>query len=520
MAKEKKQSLRDRIQRRNMFRVKSTGQVVHKVQIGGMATLQAAAEAIADNAFEEATNQDRSGKSINEVTADLTDQLLAGDTDAVEDKEKRSTERAEEVTKSKVRAAEIDIEEPDEEEKAVIEHRRQTGISRINHLNQAYQSARAFCMNEGVVDESNDPEFNDDDPLDYLCVLCFEDAATDAVSCSSQITGCNRWFHLNCLGLLDGGPEFEWVCMDCANHNLVLDKKCGIAGVELTDEILAAQPVDDSDEEQGVIGNDVDKECGDNDSKSDEDYDPDETADNEDSCSEDDATVAEPSPSRKKPARKKPARKKDQSSASAPKTKRTKVSDEEDIFDGDDDIEICEVKVEDDEEVKPTARSAGANPTTAKQQLDIEVRKKIRAVRKPMEILQSTSTPFTRTDAYDPDKHVDAPVAKESLFPWNVHGTFYFGNQQPNEEGSKDVGVFNRPVMYLCAGSKANAMYIADHFREEKRKLAEHGQVLGFKVKIIVGYESYEQVFRSEKCKKKVPPPRPEYNKKSTIKLS
>ena len=136
-----------------------------------------------------------------------------------------------------------------------------------------------------------------------------------------------------------------------------------------------------------------------------------------------------------------------------------------------------------------------------------------------MEILQSTSTPFTRTDAYDPDKHVDAPVAKELLFPWNVHGSFYFGNQAPNEEGSKDVGVLNRPVMYMCAGSKANAMYIADHFRAEKRKLAKHGQALGFKVKIIVGYESYEQVFRSEKCKQKIPPPRPKYNKKSTIKI-
>jgi len=247
----KKPSLRDRIERRNKFRSKKTGKIV---QMDGIATLQVAASAIVENAFEEVmANQDHP-KSINEVTADMTDNLLAGDTDAVEEEEKRSTERAaEEVAEAPAAAVDDadDIEEPDEKEEAIIEQRCQSGISRQNIHNQAYQAARAFCMNEGVVNDSNDPEFNDDDPLDYVCALCFEDAATDAVSCFSQITGCKRWFHLNCLGLLDGGPEFEWVCMDCANHNLVLDKKCGIEGVELTDEILAAQPVDDSDEEKG-----------------------------------------------------------------------------------------------------------------------------------------------------------------------------------------------------------------------------------------------------------------------------
>jgi len=189
MAK-KKLSLHDKIQHRNRFCVKSTGQLVQNVQIDGMVTLQAAAEAIAANAFEGVmANQDQSGKSINEVTADLTDQLLAGGTDSVEEKEKLSTERAEEVTTSEAHAPEVDdaedIKEPDEEEKTVIEQRRQSGFLTKNHHNQAYQAACAFCMNEGVVNESNDPEFSDDDPLDYACALCFEDAATDAVSCFS-----------------------------------------------------------------------------------------------------------------------------------------------------------------------------------------------------------------------------------------------------------------------------------------------------------------------------------------------
>ena len=470
----KKLSLLERIERRRRIRSKRTGLTV---DMQGIFTLEEAVKALA----------------LKEK----------------EQQAKAAPKAAPERQQAEAQPKEEDTEEPTEREKIAIKNRKESRISKYNVHNQAYQVVRASLANKGVLDESNDPDNNDDDPLDYICPICLKNAETDSVSCYSQFAACKRWFHCACLGIPEEGPEFEWVCQHCANNHLHLMAPSGPEGVEITDAILELQP-DSDDEADGDPDYELEEQTDD------KEHGEEESSSNAGGSGDEQAV---PSPPRKRKRKRKRKSKREHKSKSAPpRTKRSKISENEDIFDGNDDIEIMQEGEEEEKERIP-ARSAGANATTAKQQLDIEVRKKIRAVKKPKQILQSTSTPFTRTDEYDPDIHVDAEVAKEALFPWNVHGSFYFGNQAPNEEGSKDVGVLNKPICYFCAGSTANAKYLAQHFRDAQTKLKAHGEELGFKVKIMIGYDNYEQVFRSEKCKLKKAPPRPKHNKKSTIKI-
>jgi hypothetical protein len=143
-------------------------------------------------------------------------------------------------------------------------------------------------------------------------------------------------------------------------------------------------------------------------------------------------------------------------------------------------------------------RKTGAPPTTARQQMDQQVRGKLRGTKQMMETTQKMSLPISRQDGFKKTGQNNIAKAKtEASFPWVIHGLTCFTEQASNDDGhNKDGGLFlAKPKLKLFVGSKA-----------AKKKLLASLKSGDFATEIYSNYDDYEASFRSESALKKPGP--------------
>ena len=117
-------------------------------------------------------------------------------------------------------------------------------------------------------------------------------------------------------------------------------------------------------------------------------------------------------------------------------------------------------------EKKWIPQAAGARPTNAIHQVDAKTREKLKAVQKPMEMLQKITLPFYRSDECKPPahKHFLQEAIQQSHWPWVIHGSFCFTNQKPNDDAAKQATYLLRPQLNLWVRSRDAARKVAKHF--------------------------------------------------------
>ena len=155
---------------------------------------------------------------------------------------------------------------------------------------------------------------------------------------------------------------------------------------------------------------------------------------------------------------------------------------------------------------KWTLRLAGEAPELARQQQDAAVRRQMKAIKKPIEMLQKQSLPISRTDNFNPTLPGNKSISsKQSRWPFVVHSAFCFTDQAPNGDGSGEVEFLDKPKLHMWVGSQAAAEWVAKHFDQEKQPSGE----MAFETIICTDYESYFNGFRSDSALNKEAPPRP-----------
>lgn len=103
-------------------------------------------------------------------------------------------------------------------------------------------------------------------------------------------------------------------------------------------------------------------------------------------------------------------------------------------------------------------RKAWVHPETLKQMMDVTTRGKVKALKKPMEILQYATLPHARTDECEEEKTTAArttgAVREQLGWPWNIHGAFHFCEQKPNASGNTTKTRFlDVPELHFWVGS-------------------------------------------------------------------
>ena len=141
-------------------------------------------------------------------------------------------------------------------------------------------------------------------------------------------------------------------------------------------------------------------------------------------------------------------------------------------------------------------RPTGTRPTTVLQQGDANIRKKLDALQKPMEVLQTMTIPLTRSDETTAEYEAASPDEKE--WPWVIHGCFCYTEQKPNEDGQRAAaGTLSMPELHFWTGSNQAAHHLNDEITSETEiKIITHSD-----------YETYKRAFRSSSGLAKLPPP-------------
>lgn len=156
------------------------------------------------------------------------------------------------------------------------------------------------------------------------------------------------------------------------------------------------------------------------------------------------------------------------------KRKRISISDEDDEDNKDkEDDEFVESDDDDEEEEskpRPTKkkrqqwieRPAGVRPVRASQQVDHTARGKLRALKKPTEMLWKMTMPHAKSDDFDPKKEkTTGQIRMEQSFPWVIHGACSYMEQGPNSNGGA-VRYLDNPQFHVAVGSKQAAKRIYD----------------------------------------------------------
>jgi hypothetical protein len=143
---------------------------------------------------------------------------------------------------------------------------------------------------------------------------------------------------------------------------------------------------------------------------------------------------------------------------------------------------------------KKPARLAGDRPIEVRQQMDADVRAKLKQTQQGMQTAHKMSIPFTRSNGYRPPLDpLDASeqAVKEEEFPWVVHTTATFTEQVPNGNGQNKEGTIwlDQPEMHFWVGSKQAGAKMEDVFKEiTKVKMVFHDK-----------YENYLAALTSKK---------------------
>ena len=300
---------------------------------------------------------------------------------------------------------------------------------------------------------------------DDVCDVCGKpedaEAEIDLMQCyveDGNCVCCHKWFHPHCLGI-DGPPDGWWICQACANSQvgqLQLDSLVGSEGLEF------------------VLGDDNNSENEDTTKadNSDEDYKDDPEMDSDDEAL--DKAANDNSDNNDFPAQKpKPPKRKSASSNNEQLEGRTK---------------------------KKVPRKAGTRPLNGIQQMDRKTRLGVKALKIPMEELQTLTIPFTRSDEYNRETMERERLVlepNETHYPWVVHGACCLTNQQPNEDAAKSARFRAEPDLVMWVGSQKAKEWAQEYFNSR-----------GVNVTIYTKHEEYFDSFRSESGKKKKAPPR------------
>ena len=158
------------------------------------------------------------------------------------------------------------------------------------------------------------------------------------------------------------------------------------------------------------------------------------------------------------------------------------------------------------------ARVTGDKPKTTKQLFDAINRKKLKACRQTMEVLQHMSLPLKRSDEYVPPDDSDdesQSVVDQQGWSWMIHCLSCYTQVKPNDDGGKNKKKFlSMPEYHMWAGSEA----AAEHLR------LSFAPVKAFKIIVHTSFDDYFEAFRSESAKTKEAPPRPERDPKANKK--
>ena len=148
------------------------------------------------------------------------------------------------------------------------------------------------------------------------------------------------------------------------------------------------------------------------------------------------------------------------------------------------------------------ARKTGDKPITSRQLFDSINRKKLKACRGTMELLQHMSLPIKRSDEYvapeDSDDELQSIVDQQG-WPWMIHSLSCYTQLKPNDDGAKAGDFLNTPECHIWAGSEA----AAEHLR------VSFAPVKAFKIIVHTSFDAYFDALRSESAKSKMPPPCP-----------
>ena len=92
--------------------------------------------------------------------------------------------------------------------------------------------------------------------------------------------------------------------------------------------------------------------------------------------------------------------------------------------------------------------------------MDITTRGKVKALKKPIEILQVATTPYARSDEYVEPAYGNKPgaIREQEMWPWNIHGAFHYTEQKPNASGNSTVTrLLDVPELHLWVGSGSSS---------------------------------------------------------------
>jgi hypothetical protein len=179
----------------------------------------------------------------------------------------------------------------------------------------------------------------------------------------------------------------------------------------------------------------------------------------------------------------------------------TSEEEEEEEFDEEDDEDDKEEQ--DNKKSKPPPkkkrqqwieRPAGVRPVRASQQVDRTARGKIKAMKKPMEMLWKMTIPHAKSNDFDPNKHkATGQIRAEKAFPWVIHGAFSYMEQGPNANGGSAT-YLDTPQLHFAVGSEQAAHMIQSIL---------HGTGPNCDIHIHYKFDNYERSFYDENLKKK-----------------
>ena len=101
-------------------------------------------------------------------------------------------------------------------------------------------------------------------------------------------------------------------------------------------------------------------------------------------------------------------------------------------------------------------RKVGVRPETLNQMMDITTRGKVKALKKPIEILQVATLPYARSDEFAEQTNptITGAIKEQRMWPWNIHGAFHYAEQRPNASGNTTEPRFlDVPELHLWVGS-------------------------------------------------------------------
>ena len=419
-------------------------------------------------------------------------------------------------------------------------------VQKMSLSEQAYNIVHAAMVDRGEINSDNDPEEDDwVDPLSEvpdLCELCGKPHVNaDEKTCKhvlmqcfaelkSGTVGCRKWFHIGCLTLRTV-PEGDWVCQQCSNDlelgGLVVgprglefnvqDVDDGFDGAKAKQAAMKdRQPNKDDDEAEDIADNDSSDESKTDNTKSgskgntkvndakdgstgDEDNSEGKDKSEEEDKSADESYATDNSDSKDEDYE---ADTEDEEGASSGgKKKRTGAKKR--AAEVKQEAPVAAAKKKKTSHSGAKVRLTGEKPNTPKQLFDSLTRKKLKACRSSMEVLQHMSLPIKRSDKYespDDSDDEDPSVGDQQGWPWMIHGLSCYTQVKPNDDGGKNKKTFlSKPEYHMWAGSDKAATHLREAFSPVK----------DFKIVVHTSFDDYFGALHSESAKSKTPPPQP-----------